>query len=261
MGWGHEGRTLTEEEHQASTESPYPPKYAYLLLETDTYRIAFCDPRKFGKCELRTDCGPLQALAPDAWLGPADVIGASILQQTLGIKALLLDQKRACSGVGNWVADEIFYQCRMHPDQTFLSAMEARKLVDSMQTILAIAVQCLADHEPYPLDWLFAYRWTKKKAGRDSQGRSITFLQSGGRTSAIIASIQTLYKRKRTKEEGGSNKTKTTKKRKTKQDIATGDVDKKVQDIADKQPDEVSSVKQEGNLSSKRTRLSRRPGY
>lgn len=191
MGWGHEGTAEKE------PETDFPPKYAYLILETSDYKAAFCDPRKFGKTELRTDLVPYEELAPDAWQGPADQIATSITEKSLGIKALLLDQKRACAGVGNWVADEVLYQLRMHPDQSFLTTEEAVALVELLQNILGVAVECLAKHIPYPSDWMFPYRWTKKKAGKDGQGRSITFLQSGGRTSAIIASVQRLCKRKR----------------------------------------------------------------
>ena len=204
MGWGHEGRIKEESSSKESSSSSssdalmFPPKYARLVLQTNQYKAAFCDARKFGKAELRTDCTPLHDLAPDAWQeGRPPCIAQKLTNQSIGIKALLLDQKRACSGVGNWVADEVLYQCRMHPDQSYLMANEAAALVQKLQSILDTAVDCLARHVPYPSDWLFAYRWTKKKAGKDSQGRSIAFITSGGRTTAMIASQQKLYKRKR----------------------------------------------------------------
>ena len=63
-----------------------------------------------------------------------------------------------------------------------------------MHSILETAVECLAQDSPYPQTWLFGYRWTKKRAGKDCQGRNLTFLTSGGRTSAIVASVQKLRK-------------------------------------------------------------------
>ena len=203
MGWGHEGRLVpaSDEDDDDATNRNFPPKYAYLILQTGKYKAAFCDPRKFGKAELVVAREPsdnngnnsqpplgsaLDALAPDAWQGNAN-----------DIIPRLTNQKRACAGVGNWVADEVLYQCRMHPDQNYLTTKEATHLVHSLQSILGTAVGCLAKHVPYPSDWLFPYRWTKKKAGKDGLGRSIAFVQSGGRTTAIIASLQKLYKRKR----------------------------------------------------------------
>ena len=138
----------------------------------------------------------------------------------------MLDQKRACAGVGNWVADEVLYQCRTHPDQSYLTADEATTLITTLQSILGIAVDCLAQHVPYPADWLFGYRWTKKKAGKDAQGRSISFVQSGGRTTALIASQQKLYKRKRAVNGEETDRKTTTKRIKTENGIK-GDVVKK----------------------------------
>lgn len=194
MGWGHEGRTTTPEQE---AKERFPPKYAHLLLQVGAYEAAFCDSRKFGKSELRADTAPLDQLAADAWQGPAASITDSLTQKSTPIKALLLDQKRACSGVGNWVADEVLYQCHMHPNQNFLTVDEASRLVQRLQSILGTAVDCLARHVPYPADWLFGYRWTKKKAGNDAQGLPITFCRSGGRTTAMIASQQILDQRKK----------------------------------------------------------------
>lgn len=164
MGWGHEGTMVEDataaddDDDKKEEEEPFPPKYAYLILQTNDYKAAFCDSRKFGKCELRSDLSPFDALAPDAWSGSASPIISNVANQSLGIKALLLDQKRACAGVGNWIADEILYQCNMHPDQSFLTQKEATELVTLLQTILGTAVDCLKNHKPYPNTWLFPYR-------------------------------------------------------------------------------------------------------
>jgi formamidopyrimidine-DNA glycosylase len=194
---GHGGELERDDE---ATEECYPPKFAYLTLECAGYKAAFCDPRKFGKCILADNAKALDELAPDAWLctdpdEQQNVVLPKLAHQTMGIKGVLLDQKRACSGVGNWVADEVLYQCRLHPDQTYLTAAQATELWKTLQQILDTAVDCLTRNVPYPSDWLFPYRWTGKQAGsKDALGRSITFLKSGGRTSAIIATVQKLHK-------------------------------------------------------------------
>lgn len=230
IGWGHEA-SIEESSKDGEACALFPPKYAYLILQTSKYKAAFCDPRKFGKAELRTDRTPLNELAADAWQGPAPIIAEKLTNQSTGIKALLLDQKRACAGVGNWVADEVLYQCRVHPDQSYLTAYEAAALVQVLQSILRTAVDCLAQHVPYPSDWLFPYRWTKKKAGKDSQGRSIVFVTSGGRTTALIASQQKLYKRKRNDGANSNGQTRQPSKKRPKTD-ATKKA-KKVETTAD----------------------------
>lgn len=169
---------------------------------------AFCDPRKFGKCMLSKDLSSsFEELAPDALLLFQDVVchdddssSKSKYQHALqqltnkntGIKSLLLDQRRAVSGVGNWVADEVLYQIQIHPDQKFLSRTQAAKLLIKLHSILTTAVDCLAMGQPYPATWLFHYRWTKKAAGEDATGKSLTFVKSGGRTSAIVLPDQQL---------------------------------------------------------------------
>jgi formamidopyrimidine-DNA glycosylase len=182
-----------------------PPKYTYLIFSAPAtnYTAYFCDPRKFGSCYLANDLSDLNALAPDALTcNDTKIIEKEILpsitNQRLGIKAILLDQKRAVSGVGNWIADEVLYQCGMHPDQTRLDSSEALLVWQTLQHIVSKAVHAQIHDESYPVEWLFHYRWTGKKAGRDSQGRTITFVTSGGRTSAIVLAQQKLYARTKT---------------------------------------------------------------
>jgi Formamidopyrimidine-DNA glycosylase H2TH domain/Formamidopyrimidine-DNA glycosylase N-terminal domain len=134
-------------------------------------------------------------LAPDGLTAPMKETVNALLNNSRGIKALILDQNKVVAGVGNWVADEVLYQCKIHPDQAFLTLDEACRIHASIVSVLQTAVDCLANEQPYPSDWLFGYRWTKKKQGKDCRGRNISFVTSGGRTSAIIASEQKLYKR------------------------------------------------------------------
>jgi formamidopyrimidine-DNA glycosylase len=185
-------------------DAEYPPKFTYLTFQMGDFEAAFSDPRKFGSCELRDDPTAFDGLAPDAWTATETEIENHILprltEQKRGIKAILLDQKRACCGVGIWVVDEVLYQENMHPDQAFLTQEQATAVFAKLQVILSSAIDCLHNDMPYPGDWLFLFRWTKKKAGsKDSKGRPIAFVTSGGRTSAIVASIQKLVKSQGTK--------------------------------------------------------------
>merc|ERR1712032_1316692 len=153
-------------------------------------------------------------LAPDGLLetstsSQCEEIASGIANHRLGIKALLLDQKRFVSGVGNWVADEVLYQCEIHPDQRNLMEEQALNVVTTLHTILKTAVDCLQQDIPYPDTWLFGYRWTRKQAGKDHKGRNLTFLKSGGRTSAIVSSRQVLAGQGKTKKAKGGNVSKT----------------------------------------------------
>jgi formamidopyrimidine-DNA glycosylase len=251
---GMTGRVTTKEftcafgHEDFKVEAEYPPKYTYLTFQMGDFEAAFSDPRKFGSCELRDDPTAFDGLAPDALTATETEIENHILprltEQKRGIKAILLDQKRACCGVGNWVVDEVLYQFGMHPDQVFLTQEQATAVFAKLQVILSAAVDCLRDDMPYPEDWLFRYRWTKKKAGsKDSKGRSISFVTSGGRTSAIVAAIQKLVKSQTTK---ADSKSKSVKK---------GDTEEKTRTSAVKQERPSKKVKKgpvaEDNVDSK----------
>lgn len=185
---------------EAPEDEVFPPKYTYLLFTTRKCTAYFCDPRKFGSCYLADDLSDLDALAPDALTCTdaaviAEHIVPALTNQRLGIKAILLDQRRAVSGVGNWMADEVLYHCQMHPDQTRLTESEAADVWTMLQSIATTAAHALSCESHYPESWLFHYRWTRKKATRDALGRSVTFVTSGGRTTAILASLQKLHSR------------------------------------------------------------------
>lgn len=52
-------------------------------------------------------------------------------------------------------------------------------------------METLADKEQFPESWLMKYRWGKGKKGNQlPTGEKITFLTVGGRTSAIVPSLQ-----------------------------------------------------------------------
>jgi formamidopyrimidine-DNA glycosylase len=201
--WGErkDGETSGHSEIQIEDDQSLP-KYTCLVFSSvqSKYTAFFCDPRKFGSAYIASNLNDLDSLAPDALTctDPETIQGhilPALTNQRLGIKAILLDQKRATSGVGNWVADEVLYQCRIHPDQTKLDVDEATLVFNKLQEIVSIAVKSLADDLSYPDHWLFHYRWTGKKAGKDAEGRSISFITSGGRTTAIINTMQKLSKR------------------------------------------------------------------
>ena len=183
---------------ELSNNHNYPPPHTYVTFSTQNEEASFSDPRKFGSIQWGTMEECFGNLAPDALVDvqqqQQQQHRSTILQklagQSMGIKALLLDQRRAVSGVGNWVADEVLWQIEMHPDQTFLTTHQADRLLDCLHVILQTAVDCLLTKQEFPAQWLFHYRWNKKKKTKDSKERTVTFVSSGGRTSAIVPSIQ-----------------------------------------------------------------------
>lgn len=204
-----------------SDECSYPPPHTHLIINSPNnngQQACFSDPRRFGSvfvhgCDGQSNnidegCIPaFQELAPDALAASAQGSSCSedIIQkfanQKKVIKVILLDQRQVVSGVGNWVADEVLYRSRLHPDQSFLTLSEASTLVTEMQYVLSTAVKCLNDgEEQFPEEWLFHRRWRgggkNGPNAKDANGKTISFIKSGGRSSAIVPSLQKKVARK-----------------------------------------------------------------
>ncbi|KAF2255637.1 hypothetical protein BU26DRAFT_512604 [Trematosphaeria pertusa] len=188
-------------------EDQWPPKFwkFILVLEGEPEcEVAFVDARRLGrirlvdtKAEEMRKTTPLKENGPDPLLDP-DVLTVEWLTKKLRskkvpVKALLLDQANI-SGIGNWVGDEIMYQARLHPEQysnTF-SDEQVKRLHDAMMYVCKTAVDANAESERFPEDWLMKHRWDKgkKNGGKLPNGAKITFLKVGGRTSAVVPSVQ-----------------------------------------------------------------------
>lgn len=91
--------------------------------------------------------------------------------------------------------DEILYHAKIHPEQysNTLSEDQIKHLHSAMHYVCATSVDLLADSEKFPEDWLFKHRWEKGKKNHPAvlpNGEKITFLTVGGRTSAVVPSVQ-----------------------------------------------------------------------
>ncbi|KAF2745436.1 putative Formamidopyrimidine-DNA glycosylase [Sporormia fimetaria CBS 119925] len=187
-------------------ENEWPPKYWKFILQlkdTDC-EVAFVDPRRLGrirlvdaKAEDMRKTTPLKENGPDPVIDEdvltVDWLSKKLRSKKVPVKALLLDQANI-SGIGNWVGDEILYQARLHPEQysnTF-SDEQIKQLHDAMMYVCKTAVEVHADSDKFPEDWLMKHRWGKGKnnGGKLPNGAKITFLKVGGRTSAVVPSVQ-----------------------------------------------------------------------
>ncbi|KAF1968333.1 hypothetical protein BU23DRAFT_558562 [Bimuria novae-zelandiae CBS 107.79] len=188
-------------------EPEWPPKYWKFILELEgepECKISFVDARRLARIRLLdVKAGDMRQTTPLKGNGPDPVIDKDILtvewlsnklkSKRVPVKALLLDQANI-SGIGNWVGDEIMYQAKLHPEQysnTF-SEKQVKQLHDAMMYVCDTAVETLADSDRFPKDWLMKHRWGKgkKDGGKLPNGEKITFLKVGGRTSAIVPSVQ-----------------------------------------------------------------------
>ncbi|CAI6334235.1 unnamed protein product [Periconia digitata] len=188
-------------------ESEWPPKYWKFTLELEgdpACQVAFVDARRLArirlveaKAEDMRKTSPLKENGPDPVLDPeiltVDWLKKKLQSKRVPVKALLLDQANI-SGIGNWVGDEIMYQARLHPEQysnTFTDA-QVKQLHEAIMYVCNTAVELLADSDKFPSDWLMKHRWDKgkKNGAKLPNGDKITFLKVGGRTSAVVPSVQ-----------------------------------------------------------------------
>ncbi|CAM8964915.1 unnamed protein product [Rhodiola kirilowii] len=221
----------------------WPSKYSKFLVELDDgLELSFTDPRRFAKVRLLQDpvsVPPISELGPDAFLEPMnlDDFFNLLSKKKIAIKALLLDQK-FISGIGNWIADEVLYQARIHPQQNAcsLSKETCATLLQCIKKVIHHAVHVNADSSQFPLEWLFHFRWGKKagkviesaiEVGADSSqypdkwifhfrekrlgkafidGKKIDFITAGGRTTAYVPELQILTGSQATESDGKPTK-------------------------------------------------------
>ncbi|OAL34235.1 formamidopyrimidine-DNA glycosylase [Fonsecaea nubica] len=196
---------------EGKKDETWPPKFVKFMLETkaegeaEAIEAAFVDMRRLARVRL-VDCpaAEIRNNSPLVENGPDPVIDKDIVtvewlkkkcrSKKCPIKAMLLDQANI-SGIGNWVGDEIMYNAKIHPEQyaNTLSDEQIAQLHKSIHYICSTSVELLADSEKFPEDWLFKHRWGKGKKGASHtlpNGEKIAFLTVGGRTSAVVPSIQ-----------------------------------------------------------------------
>ena len=192
-------------------EEDWPPKFHKFLLETEAVNgeeaieAAFVDMRRLARVRL-VDCpgAEIRQNTPLKENGPDPVIDEEIFTEAwfkekckskkVPIKAMLLDQANI-SGIGNWVGDEVLYNAKVHPEQyaNTLKDEQVRQLYKSIRYICTTAVELLGDSDQFPEDWLFKHRWQKGKKDASNtlpNGQKIAFLTVGGRTSAVVPSVQ-----------------------------------------------------------------------
>jgi formamidopyrimidine-DNA glycosylase len=214
MHFGMTGSIMIKDRFQASYKSSketknleWPPKFTkveFILKDpisasNEEIRVAFTDPRRFGDIKLRlnpTTCPPLSSLGYDPSI---DVLPSfpelySLFhKERINIKTLLLNQEKIVCGIGNYLVDEILYQAKIHPltNANEINEEGIGKMIEKMNDIISLAINCDANYKLFPKDWLFHYRWSKR-AGKNTlpNGNMIVFETINGRTTAIVPSEQ-----------------------------------------------------------------------
>ncbi|KAJ2962297.1 hypothetical protein NQZ79_g2529 [Umbelopsis isabellina] len=187
----------------------WPPKFQKLQLEfnTDDSHITFVydDVRRLGRIRLvegdPMKSLPLSKLGFDPLQNMPDIpkFTEMVQKRAVPIKALLLDQAFS-AGVGNWVADEVLWNAKIHPAHytNELSDEECERIHENILYVCRAAADADADWEKFPKHWLFMHRWSKGKGEVIlPDGNKLSYETVGGRTSAFVAEVQKLPKKSR----------------------------------------------------------------
>jgi formamidopyrimidine-DNA glycosylase len=100
----------------------WPSKFSKVYVELDDgIEMSFTDKRRLARVRLLENpevVPPISELGPDALLElfPEEDLINRLSKKKIAIKGLLLDQS-FIAGIGNWIADEVLYQARIHPMQ------------------------------------------------------------------------------------------------------------------------------------------------
>jgi formamidopyrimidine-DNA glycosylase len=224
-------------------EELWPPKFVKLSMtlrkNDSTIELVFVDPRRLARIRLLTGNNiqtdeelmnqpPLDVLGPDyskpitvpkeiGMYGDPDPdnhgrpilsideFNKLVLTKKKPLKSLLLEQKFFC-GIGNWVADEIIYHSRLHPEDVLSSKLTLQeeidpviqKLYDSIIYVCKEAVRVEGNVREFPDDWLMMFRWGKGRKGprpKTKDGYDVDYVTVGGRTSCFVPKLQVPLKR------------------------------------------------------------------
>jgi len=176
-----------------------PQKHDHLVLRQAKRSLVFRDPRQFGRVRFHAGKG-----APKWWTElPVPVLSNTFTLEHMRLflerhsraplKAVLLSQA-GFPGVGNWMADEILWQSKIHPSRkpASLNPAETKKLHDRVRFVCREAMRIVGkDWGDLPKDWLFRYRW--KRGGQCPRDKApLQHASIGGRTTCWCPRCQKL---------------------------------------------------------------------
>lgn len=162
------------------------PKYTHIVLSFENgFHFGFENKRKFGWWDLTSTIAEFKAehqLSDDARDLKLDDFKVSLENRKTDIKKILMDQSVA-AGVGNWMADEILYQARMHPAQKVsdMTSQDIERVFKAMKSVIEVAIENDAHYSDFPEHFLMHFR--KEGATCFHTGAKIEKIKVGGRTT------------------------------------------------------------------------------
>ncbi len=177
-------------------------KHDHLVLRQARQALVFNDPRQFGRILFHhgKDQPAWWQNRPAAILSPQFTL--ALVEKYLTrhgrapIKAVLLSQG-GFPGIGNWMADEILWQSKIHPARLAgaLRPAEVKTLFAKTKFVCRVSLGTVGkDNSDLPKSWLFHHRWERGgHCPRD--GAALRREEIGGRTTCWCPGCQRPSKR------------------------------------------------------------------
>ncbi len=171
------------------------PKYGHIMLTFENgFHFAFECKRKFGWWDLIDsieDYKKDKKLSDDARDLSLEDFKTSLKNRKTFIKPVLMDQSVA-AGIGNWMADEILYQSKIHPETKVqnLSKKQIELIFNAMKKVIKVAIENDAHYDDFPEDFLIHFR--KEGAKCFHTGAEIQKIKVGGRSTYFSPEWQKL---------------------------------------------------------------------
>lgn len=171
------------------------PKFGHIQLTfSNGFHFSFINKRKFGWWDLIDSIEEFKKehkLSDDAIELSFEDFEASFQNRKTDIKKVIMDQSVA-AGVGNWMADEILYQSKIHPKKRVedITTEDLKTVYESMKKVIEVAIENDAHYKDFPENFLMHFR--KEGATCFHTGADIQKIKVGGRTTYFSPKWQKL---------------------------------------------------------------------
>ena len=181
-------------------EHEEPPRHARMVFYfTNGFRLGFICPRKFERIGLVDDPTEFlkkKGIAPDVLLISKEEFSKNLTRKKSAIKSVLLDQS-VVAGLGNWLADDVLYRAKVHPETraSEITEGDVAAIHAAMQNIVKTTIAAEANYDLLPDDFILHARgWGKPQfSGKCPCGKeAITMIRVGGRATYFCQNGQKL---------------------------------------------------------------------
>ncbi len=182
------------------------PEYTRVLFHLDQGYLAYECPRKFGRLRIADSIEAFREekkLSKDMIKMTWEEFQENLKGRSAAIKTTLLDQK-VCAGVGNWIADEVLFQAKIHPLVRVheLDEAQQKQIFAKLKEIIQFAIEKEANYDEYPRYYMVHRRgWTDLEPAYCEQCSEDTeYIKVGGRGTYLCPDCQILPQKEQLEE-------------------------------------------------------------